>query len=129
MAEREFKTEHRITNIMNELNMSDDHAREVYYAFDKLLILTKRMPDSFRAMNKVTFTFDKNNYMEKMRWMNAFMREHGMTEDVFRDVTNFETCSEDYDYYNEYKTPTQYKKDEEERMAKKAAQDASGSVC
>ena len=53
--------------------------------------------------------------MEKMTWINDFMRAHGMTEDVFTDVTDFDTSSADYDFYNEYKTPTQYQREEAER--------------
>ena len=119
MAEREFKTEHRISEIMKTLKMNSDDVRKIYYAFDKLVILKKHMPDSYRSKNQVTFSIGKEEYMERMKWINDFMREHGMSEDVFTDVTNFETSSEDYDYYNEYKTPTQYKKDEEERRAKR----------
>ncbi len=120
MAEAEFKTEHRISEIMKSLKMNSDDVRKVYYAFDKLVILKKHMPDSYRSKNQVTFSIGKEEYMERMKWINDFMRVHGMQEDVFTDVTSFEASSEDYDYYNEYKTPSQYKKDEEERKARKA---------
>ena len=115
MAEVEFKTEHRLSEIMKSLGMRADDVRQVYYAFDKLVILKKHMPESYRSKNFVTFSIGKDEYMERMTWINDFMRAHGMTEDVFRDVTDFETACEDYDYYNEYKTPTQYRREEAER--------------
>ena len=115
MATTEFKSEHRISNIMKALGMSADDVRKVYYAFDKLVILKKHMPDSYRSKNQVTFSIGKEEYMERMTWINEFMRAHGMTEDVFRNAADFETSCEDYDYYNEYKTPTQYQLEEAER--------------
>ena len=115
MAETEFKSEHRISNIMKSLGMRAEDVRQVYYAFDKLVILKKHMPESYRAKNRATFSIVKEEYMEKMTWINDFMRAHGMTEDVFTDVTDFDTSSADYDFYNEYKTPTQYKREEAER--------------
>lgn len=115
MSEQEFRTEHRISNIMKALRFDADSIRKVFYAFDKLLILKKRMPDSYIAKNRVTFSIGKEEYVEKMRWINEFMRQHGFTENVFRDPDCFETSVDDYDYYNEYKTPTQYEKDTLER--------------
>lgn len=115
MATTEFKSEHKISEIMKSLGMSSDDVRQVYYAFDKLVILKKHMPDSYRAKNQVTFSIGKEEYVERMTWINEFMRAHGMTEDVFRDVTDFETSCEDYDFYNEYKTPAQYRQEEAER--------------
>ena len=115
MAATEFKSEHRISNIMKSLGMSSDDVRKVYYAFDKLVILKKHMPDSYRSKNRVTFSIGKDEYMERMAWINDFMRAHGMSEDVFRDITDFDVSSEDYDFYNEYKTPTQYQQDESEQ--------------
>ena len=115
MATTEFKSEHRISNIMKSLGMRPDDVRQVYYAFDKLVILKKHMSDSYRAKNRVTFSIGKEDYMERMLWINEFMRAHGMTEDVFRNVADFETSCEDYDYYNEYKTPTPYQLEEADR--------------
>ena len=115
MAEIEFKSEHRISNIMKALGMSSDDVRKVYYAFDKLVILKKHMPESYRSKNQVTFSIGKEEYMEKMAWINDFMRAHGMSENVFRDITNFEVSSADYDFYYEYKTPSQYQREETER--------------
>ena len=119
MAYGEFKTEHRITNIMNELNMDDDDVRKIYYTFDKLIILKKNLPNTFIQMNQQTFLLDKEIYVEKMQWINEFMKSKGMQVCIFTDVDDFFTSSEDYDYYYELKTPTQYKKDEEERKEKK----------
>ena len=115
---REFRTEHRISNIMKALNMTSDEVRSVYYAFDKLFVLKKRMSESYIAKNRFSYTMDcrgEQKYIAKMRWINEFMRSKGFTEDIFRDVTDFDTCIDDYDYYNEYKTPTQYRLDEEAR--------------
>ncbi len=119
MAETEFKTEHRITEIMNKLGIYDEDVRRIYYAFENLIVLKKRVPDSLKRMNEIVFTKEKDKYMEKMKWVNECLRAYGMQENVFRDISDFETSSEDYDYYNEYKTPSQYKKEEEERKQKK----------
>ena len=113
---QEFKTEHRISEIMRALNMSRDDVRQVYYAFDKLLVFKKQLPDSYIAKNRVSYHIDcerDQEYITKARWLNEFMRSKGFAGDIFRDVTNFDTCLEDYDYYNAYKTPTQYRLDEE----------------
>ncbi len=115
MAQTEFKSEHRISNIMKSLGMCSEDVRQVYYAFDKLLILKKHLPESYRAKNRVTFSIGKEEYVKTMMWINEFMRAHGMTKDVFTDVTDFDASSTDYDFYNEYKTPTQYRREESER--------------
>ena len=115
---QEFKTEHRISNIMKALKLTSDEVRSVYYAFDKLVILKKHMPPSYIAKNRVTYHIDSDReqkYISKMKWINAFMRSKGFSEDIFRDVNDFDTCIDDYDYYNEYKTPAQYQLDEEAR--------------
>ena len=54
----EFKTEHRISNIMKALNMTGDDVRSVYYAFDKLVVLKKQFPESYIAKNRVTYIID-----------------------------------------------------------------------
>ena len=120
---QEFKTEHRISEIMKKLQFTGDEVRSVYYAFDKLVVLKKHMSDSYIAKNRVTYTIDckkEQIYITKMRWINEFMRSKGFPEDIFRDVTDFDTCVDDYDYYNEYKTPTQYRLDEEARRKGKS---------
>ncbi len=115
---QEFKTEQRISNIMKALNMTGDEIRSVYYAFDKLLVVKKNFPPSYIAKNRVTYLIDcdsNREYITKMQWINEFMRSKGFAEDIFRNVADFDTCLEDYDYYYEYKTPTQYRLDEEAR--------------
>ena len=117
---QEVKTEHRISNIMKELHMTSDEVRSVYYAFDKLLVLKKHLPQSYIAKNRVSFHIDfqkDREYIAKMRWINEFMRSKGYPEDIFRNVEDFDTSMDDYDYYNEYKTPTQYRLDEEARQS------------
>ena len=115
---QELKTEHRISNIMKALKFTGDEARSIYYAFDKLVILKKHMSPSYIAKNRVTFKIDcdkDQTYISKMQWINEFMRSKGFAENIFRNVTDFDTCIDDYDYYNEYKTPTQYQLDEDAR--------------
>ena len=119
----EFKTEQRISNLMKELGFSGDEARSVYYAFDKLLVFKKEFPASYIAKNLFNYQVDcagEQIYIAKMRWINEFMRSKGFTEDIFRDVTDFDTCLDDYDYYYAYKTPTQYRLDEEARRKGKS---------
>ncbi len=115
MADFEFKTMHRITEIMNEKNFEDEDVKQIYYAFDKLTIFSKNLSENFRKMGEQTFLLNKNEYKEKMQWINDFMKSKGIDYDIFTDTDSFDISSDDYDYYNEYKTPTQYKKDEEER--------------
>ena len=115
---QEFKTEHRISNLMKALKLTSDEVRSVYYAFDKLIVLKKHFPPNYIAKNRVTYTIDcqeEKEYITTMQWINALMRSKGFPEDIFRNVTDFDTCLDDYDYYNEYKTPTQYRLDEEAR--------------
>lgn len=113
---QEFKTEHRISELMKALHMTGDDVRRVYYAFDKLVILKKHLPRSYIERNRRTFHIDcetQRTYITQMQWINEFLREKGFTGVIFRNVTDFDTCINDYDYYNEYKTPTQYRLDEE----------------
>ena len=117
---QEFKTEHRISELMKALHMTGDEVRSVYYAFDKLVILKKHVSKNYSIKNWVTFDIDcrgERAYITKMQWINEFMRSKGFTEDIFRNVTDFDTSVDDYDYYNEYKTPTQYRLDEEARQS------------
>ena len=116
----EFKTEHRISDIMRNLKFSAEEARKVYDAFDKLLVLKKRMPDSYIAKNRLSFFLDcsaERKYVEKMMWINDFMQAKGYPEPIFRKVNDFDTSMDDYDYYNAYKTPTEYRLDTENREA------------
>ena len=112
---QEFKTEHRISEIMKALNMTGDEVRKVYYAFDKLLVLKKHLPLSYIEKNRFSYQVDcqgERKYITQMLWINAFMRSKGFGEDIFRNVMDFDSCVDDYDYYNAYKTPTQYRLDE-----------------
>ena len=113
---QELKSEHRISNIMKALNMTGEDVRRVYYAFDKLIILKKHFPSSYIEKNRRTYSIDcatEQEYITRMQWINEFMRAKGFTGVIFRNVTDFDTCINDYDYYNEFKTPTQYRLDEE----------------
>ena len=115
---QEFKTEQRISEIMKALRMTGDEVRKVYYAFDKLLVLKKHFPLSYIQKNRVSYHIDcqgEREYITRMLWINEFMRSKGFAEDVFRNVTDFDICMDDYDYYYEYKTPAQYRLDEEAR--------------
>ena len=120
METREFKTERRISNIMKEnSNFSDDDKRKIYHAFDRLVVLKKVFSEPFVRMNEQTFGLKSEEYIEKMQWINDFMKSKGIEEPIFTDVSSYKSSSDDYDYYYEFKTPTQYKEEEVERKAKK----------
>ena len=120
MDKIEFKTEQRLQNIVREnRSISDDEYRKLLSAFHNLVILRKIPSALIRASGERTFYLKRDEYSAKMQWINDFMKSKGFPEDMFRDVTNYAVSSDDYDYYYEYKTPTQYKKDEEARAALK----------
>ncbi len=116
----EFETEQRLQNIVREYrNISDDEYGRLITAFDNLGILRKIPGALGHARDERTFYLKRDEFAAKMQWINDFMKSKGFPEDMFRNVTNYLISSDDYDYYYEYKTPTQYKKDEEARAALK----------
>ena len=120
MSKREFKTEQRISNMMKDnKNFDNEDVRKIYYAFDKLSILKKEASQILADAHERTFMLEKEEYNEKMQWINDFMESKGIDEKIFKNLDDYKIASDDYDYYYEFKTPTQYKKDEEKRKAKK----------
>lgn len=119
----EFETEKRILNIMfdKKYDFSREDRRKVNYAFNHLMVLEKNRSKSELKLRKRDFILCKEEYNEKMQWINDFMKSKGYDEDVFTNLDSFEESLDDYDYYYEYKTPSQYKADEEARKAKKLA--------
>lgn len=65
--------------------------------------------------NERTFRLKKEEYKVKMQWVNDYVKSKGFDVIVFRNLENYEISSDDYDYYYELKTISQYKKEEEER--------------
>ena len=86
-------------------------------------ILKKEESEMLAKTHERTFLLGIEKYNEQMQWINEFMRSKGMQEDIFTELNNYYISSDDYDYYYEFKTPTQYKKDEEKRKAKKFAKE------
>lgn len=127
MKTREFKTECRISNMMKaDGNFSDDDKRKIYYALEKLIILKKGFIEPVMRMNEQTFGLKSEEYMEKMQWINDFMKSKGIEEPIFTDISSYKVSSDDYDYYYEFKTPTQYREEEEARRAKKLGTKPAG---
>lgn len=127
MLNNEIETEQRITNIMyDEYGMNVEEMTKILRAFEKLNILKKNMPEMIRKKGKRTFELKKGEYQEKMNWINDYMKLKGMKENVFTDLDSYEISSDDYDYYYELKTPTQYKEEEEARKAKKLGTKPAG---
>ena len=120
MESREPRIKQRIlVKMVHDMKMDSEEIVRVMAAFDDLSILKKRVSDIMRQTNKRTFELNKTEYAEKMQWINEYMNLKGMNEYIFTDLENFEISSDDYDYYYERKTPTQYKQEEEERKSKK----------
>ena len=121
MESREPRIKKRILIIMmDELKLDSEEIIRVMAAFDDLCILER---DTFEMMwltNRRTFYLGKEKYKEKMQWINEYLRSKGMEEDVFTDMDNFETCSDDWDYYYRRRTQTEYDIAETERKNKKA---------
>ena len=123
MMFRELPTIRRFEEIgIKDLDFSNEDLRSMHYAFRKLLILKKTPLAGMTKEAKEIFERNKPEFQEKMRWVNEFMRSKGYPEDVFRDIDCFESCSDDYDYYYELKTPKQLEEEENERMCRKAHQ-------
>lgn len=124
MDNMEFKTEQRLQNIVREnRSISNEEYSKLITAFDNLGILRKIPGVLGNGRDERTFYLKRDEFAAKMEWINKFMRSKGFTEDMFRNVTDYVISSDDYDYYYEYKTPTQYKKDEEAREALKKRTD------
>lgn len=109
----------RIQQFLNEKNADTKDLVKVSKAFEDISILRKSASQMIRKTNKRTFELNKQEYNEKMQWINEYMSFKGMNEDIFTNINDYETSSDDYDYYYELKTPTQYKQEEEARKAKK----------
>ena len=67
------------------------------------------------ATHKRTFCLGIEEYAEKMKWINDFMESNGFKECIFTDINKYEQSVEDYDYYYEFKTPSQYVKEKLQR--------------
>ena len=118
MKNEELPTLRRFAEIGKELNFELEDFRKMHSAFRKLIFLKKCYLPSEKK--QASIVFDKNRELlgERMKWINDFMKSKGFDENVFRDLTDYETCSEDYDYYYELKTPEQLKEEEEARKKK-----------
>jgi len=100
----------------NDFNISRKERRTILYKFEALRILRKDMPVELKSMNRRTYTWAREEYVEKMLWINDFFQSKGY-EPVFLDPYSFDQSMEDYDFYYDIKTPSEYKKAEEERKA------------
>lgn len=109
----------RIQQILNEKNTDTIDLVKVSKAFEDIRILRKSDSQMISKTNKRTFELNKEEYNKKMQWINEYMRLKGMDENIFTNINDYATSSDDYDYYYELKTPTQYKQEEEARKAKK----------
>lgn len=96
-------------------SFTQDDLKRVYYAFEKLIILQKsKYPEDMKEQ-EAAFYRDLELYKERLTWINEFMRSKGFDETLFRNISSFQTSSDDYDYYYELKTPKQLEEDEAKR--------------
>ena len=116
MENEELPTLRRFAEIGREkLNFTSEDYRKMHYAFRKLAVLRKCYLPSEIKQSSIAFDKNREALGEKMNWINDYMKLKGFDEKVFRDITNYEISSEDYDYYYELKTPKQLKEEEEAR--------------
>lgn len=100
---------------LKQPDCTDDQIRQVYYAFRKLVVLKAIPSEIFTKDAKAIFLADHATYLERMLRLNNFVKSLGIDIEVFRNPYDFETSSEDYDYYYELKTPKQLIEEEAAR--------------
>lgn len=105
----------RIQKVLNKNNIETIELVKVSKAFEEINLLRRSASQIMRKTNERTFLLGLEKYKEKMQWINDYMKSKGFEDAVFRNPINYKTSSEDYDYYYELKTLSQYKKEEEER--------------
>ena len=113
---KELPTKRRIMEMcINQPGCTDDQLRKLHYAFRKLVVL-KAIPSAiFTEDAKRIFIADHATFLEKMLRINNIVKSLGIDIEVFRNPYDFETSSEDYDYYYELKTPKQLIEEESAR--------------
>lgn len=113
---KELPTKRRIIEMcLKQPDCTDDQIRQVYYAFRKLVVLKAIPSEIFTKDAKAIFLADHATYLERMLRLNNFIKSFGIDIEVFRNPYDFETSSEDYDYYYELKTPKQLIEEEAAR--------------
>ena len=113
---KELPTKRRIIEMcLKQPGCSDDQITQIYYAFRKLVVLKAIPSEIFTKDAKAIFLADHATYLERMLRLNNFVKSLGIDIEVFRNPYDFETSSEDYDYYYELKTPKQLIEEEAAR--------------
>ena len=113
---KELPTKRRIIEMcLKQPDCTDDQIRQIYYAFRKLVVLKAIPSEIFTKDAKAIFLADHATYLERMLRLNNFVKSLGIDIEVFRNPYDFETSSEDYDYYYELKTPKQLIEEEAAR--------------
>ena len=113
---KELPTKRRIIEMcLKQPDCTDDQIRQIYYAFRKLVVLKAIPSEIFTKDAKAIFLADHATYLERMLRLNNFIKSFGIDIEVFRNPYDFETSSEDYDYYYELKTPKQLIEEEAAR--------------
>jgi len=118
----ELPSKRRIMEIcIKEPRGTDDRLRKLHYAFRKLVVLKAIPSQVFREDARRIFYAEHAMFLEKMKEIGDIVKTIGLDLVVFRDPYDFETSSEDYDYYYELKTEKQLI--EEEAAREKAAKE------
>ena len=115
---QDLPTERRLAHIHKAYPaFTQDDLRTVYYACQHLILLKKFGRGDDMRKQAEAFSRDdvKPKYRELMLKINALLRSRGYPEDLFRNPDDFQTSSDDYDYYYELKTEKQLKEEEERR--------------
>lgn len=115
MESAEPRVKQRIlVEMVHNMKLDSEEIVKVLAVFDDLSILRKRTSNMMKLTNQRTFELNKEEYKSKMLWINEYVRSKGMVRDIFTNPDDFTISSDNYDYYYERKTPTQYQKEEEE---------------
>lgn len=101
----DIPTERRITYLYRENPLiTKDDLITLYRAFDKLLLLRKAAIPELEKNAEMIFHEELDMYQARMRWLNEFLQSRGYPEGLFRNIQEYRTCVDDYDYYYELKT-------------------------
>ena len=101
----DIPAERRITYLYRENpSITKDDLIKIYRAFDQLLLLRKATDPELEKSAEMIFHEELDIYQARMRWLNEFLQSKGYPEGIFRNIHDYKTCVDDYDYYYELKT-------------------------
>lgn len=101
----DIPTERRVTYLYRENPLiTKDDLMKLYRAFDKLVLFRKAASPYLEKSAETIFYQDLDMYQARIQWINVFLQSRGYPEGMFRNIHDYQTCVDDYDYYYELKT-------------------------